>query len=172
MRPVLLDAVLFQLGWIACVAGGNSGALLAALLVLPLHWALVSRDAREWLFAIVLGSAGLAVDLAWQAAGALHFAQTVGGVLPPWLAVLWLLFALALFHSLAWLQGRPLLAASCGALAGPVTYLAGLRLGAAESALAPVQLALLMAPAWAVLLPALAETARLARRARATESAA
>ena len=48
MSPALRDGIVFQLGWLCCVAGGNRGALLAAVVLLPL---------------VVL--AALALGLAW-----------------------------------------------------------------------------------------------------------
>jgi hypothetical protein len=149
----VLNALCFQVGWLACVAGGNRGALLAGLLILPLHARFVSRCPREWCVAVVLAGLGLAMDLAWQAAGVVRFEGALLYAVPPWLAMLWLLFALSLFHSLAWLRRSAWLAAAIGAISGPFTYLAGLRLGAAVSPLPEWQLALVMAPAWALLLP-------------------
>jgi len=162
VKPALTDALLFQLGWFACVAGGNRGALLSVAIVLPLQAVLVPRMPREWIAALGMACAGLLVDLGWQALGVLRFERAPVGVVPPWLALVWLLFALALGRSLAWLQGRVLLAAVAGAVAGPLSYLAGLGLGAARSDLPSWQLALLMAASWSLLLPALAACARRA----------
>jgi hypothetical protein len=53
-----------------------------------------------------------------------------------------------------------LLAAALGALSGPLSYIAGMRLGAAETTHPDSIVALAMAPAWAVLLPLLARLAR------------
>jgi hypothetical protein len=100
------------------------------------------------------------MDTGWQAIGLLSFTgQLVLGI-PLWLVVLWLLFSGTLFHSLAFLQQRLLLAAILGAAAGPLSYLAGMRLGAATSTHDAWTVALAMAPAWALLLPALAYAAR------------
>ena len=165
MRGALLQALLFQAGWLGCVAGGNRGALAVALLVLPLHAWLFPMHGRAWATALALAGTGLALDLGWQAAGVMQFAHTPPGGLPPWLAGLWLLLALSLFHSLAWLQQRLWIASVLGALAGPLSYVAGLRLGAAQSPLPAWQFACLLAPAWAMLLPVLALAARQASRA-------
>jgi hypothetical protein len=160
-----MQALLFQAGWLGCVAGGNRGALAVALLILPLHAWLFPMHARAWATALAIAGAGLALDLVWQASGVIHFAHTGPGALPPWLALLWLLLSLSLFHSLAWLQERLWIATILGALAGPLSYLAGLRLGAAQSPLPEWQFACLLAPAWAMLLPVLALAARQATRA-------
>jgi Protein of unknown function (DUF2878) len=167
---LVLNAVCFQAGWLACVAGGNRGALLACLLILPLHARFVSRCPREWRVALALAGLGLGMDLAWQAAGLLRFEGALLHGVPPWLALLWLLFALSLFHSLAWLRRSAWLAAAAGAIAGPFTYIAGLRLGAAGSPFPEWQLALVMAPAWALLLPVMTHYTRDARPGHAEQA--
>jgi hypothetical protein len=43
---------------------------------------------------------------------------------------LWALVASTLNSSLSWLRGKPLLGAVLGAIAGPLSYEAGIRLGA------------------------------------------
>ena len=51
-------------------------------------------------------------------------------VAPYWILSMWVLFATTLNVSLAWLHGRYTLAAVFGAIGGPLSYLAGARLGA------------------------------------------
>lgn len=161
MTPAVRDYIVFQCGWVACVAFGNSGALLALLVFVPLQalWP-ARRGAREWVLVLGFAGAGLAMDLAWQAGGLLAFTGQVAFGVPLWLVVLWLLFAGTLFHSLAFLTRRLWLAAVLGATAGPLSYLAGMRLGAATSEHEAWIIGLAMAPAWALLLPGLAHLAR------------
>lgn len=161
LPPVLRDALVFQVAWFACVAFGNAGALLAALVLLPVQatWP-GRRDARDWALVALCSALGLSMDLGWQAIGLLDFRGDLLGPLPPWLLFLWIFFSGTLLHSLAFLQQRLLLAAVLGAVAGPFSYWVGMRLGAADSIHAPLQVALVMAPAWAVLLPLLAWLAR------------
>jgi uncharacterized membrane protein YfcA len=73
---------------------------------------------------------------------------------------LWVLLATTLHRSMRWLQSGLLLPALLGAVAAPLSYLAGARLGALTLVqLRPALLA--QAVGWAVLLPALL---RLTRR--------
>jgi hypothetical protein len=153
--PALLNAALFQAGWFACVLGGNTWSLVAAALLLPLHFLWFEHSARAWTFILLSAGLGLAMDLGWQHLGLLQFNGTLAGGIPPWLLVLWLFFASTLQHSLAWLQQRLWLAALLGASSGPLSYVAGLNLGAAVSSVPQWQVALAMAPAWMVLLPLL-----------------
>lgn len=157
LPATLRDALVFQVAWFACVAGGNPGALAAALTLLPLQatWP-GRRGGREWALVGLCSALGLAMDLGWQAAGLLDFTGDLIGPLPPWLLLLWLFFSGTLLRSLAFLQDRLLLAAVLGAVAGPFSYWVGMRLGAAQSVHPPWQVALAMAPAWAMLLPLLA----------------
>jgi hypothetical protein len=62
--------------------------------------------------------------------------------------MLWPLFATLVFHSLAWLWRYPLVAAACGAISGPLSYLGG-------AALANVSLAPWLLPVQAVIWAAL-----------------
>lgn len=156
MSPAVRDYLVFQCGWAACVFLGNAGAAAAAAVLLPLQatWP-GRRTAREWALVLSFASLGIAVDLGWQAAGIIHFEGALVLGIPPWLVVLWILFAGTLFHSLAFLRERLALAAVLGAAAGPVSYLAGVRSGAATSPHDSWVIAAAMGPAWAVLLPAL-----------------
>ena len=166
MKPAtLLNALAYQAGWLACVLGGNAWALPAGALLLALHWWLVERSARGWAIVVIAALLGLAMDLGWQRLGLLRFDGTVAGGLPPWLAMLWLLFATPFAHSLAWLQARLALAALLGAVCGPLSYVAGIALGAAASRFPSWQVALAMAPAWGLLLPLLLFLARSPRTA-------
>jgi len=161
MSPALRDYIVFQLGWTACVAFGNTGAMFALLVCLPLQalWP-GRRTKREWGLVLAFSVAGLAMDLGWQALELLDFTGQLAFGVPLWLVVLWLLFNGTLFHSLAFLQQRLALAAVLGAIAGPLSYLAGMRLGAATSDRETWLVLSAMAPAWALLLPALAYLAR------------
>lgn len=161
MSPALRDGLVFQLGWFCCVAGGNRGALFAAVVLVPLQatWP-GQRSISEWRMLLLFAAVGLAMDLGWQALGVLAFKGQLLWSTPGWLVVLWLMFAGTLFRSLAFLQDRLVLAAVLGALSGPLSYMAGIRLGAAQSGHPDSVIALAMAPAWAILLPLFACLAR------------
>jgi hypothetical protein len=76
------------------------------------------------------------------------------GFAPYWILAMWALFATTLNVSMRWMRGRFLVAVLMGAVGGPLSYLAGERLGAMqfmEPMLALAGLAIL----WAVSMPAL-----------------
>jgi hypothetical protein len=79
--------------------------------------------------------------------------------LPLWLALLWLVLASGLRHSLAW-AGRPFwLGASLGAVGGPLAYLGGARLAAVDLPLGPLVTGVLLMPLWAFAFPLLVRLA-------------
>jgi len=157
----LLNFAMFYLGWFACVAGAGRGQLWlgpAVVAVLLMGHLLLTRDrVREATLALTIGLFGFAVDTLQASAGLYAFSGTsvLPWVCPPWMAALWMLFATTLNSSMGWLGGRYRLAAVLGALFGPVSYLAGARLGAIElSASVLVSLAGI-AIVWALAMPAL-----------------
>lgn len=159
--PDLKDALVFQAAWITCVAGGNAGAMVSLLLLLPLQarWAGL-RTGREWRLVIGFAISGLVIDLALQHLGLLNFEEQFAFGIPLWLAVLWLHFAGTPFRSLVFLQHRLPLSAVLGAVGGPLSYVAGIHLGAASSKHADAVVALAMTPVWALLLPLFCYLAR------------
>ena len=94
------------------------------------------------------------------AAAADEVGSLLAGTAPHWIIALWALFATTLNLSLRWLHGRWWLSALFGAIAGPLAFYAGSRLGAvrfSEPAIALAWLAL----GWGLLTPLLM---RLAQR--------
>jgi hypothetical protein len=150
----IVHALLWQAGWLAAVLGAARGSawlgVAAAMPALALHaWRYRRMPAAGLILPAVAVVLGAVVDGALGLAGL----APVGGWPAPWMLALWALVATALTASLAWLRGRPLLAAAFGAVGGPLAYGAGARLGA----IAPMgwELLLAVALAWAVALPAL-----------------
>jgi len=134
----LLNFILFQLAWFAAIIGGAAGydglAALPAVIVVMLHLGLNRSLWRGelWLIAGVT-LLGLIVETAFISLGALHYAGSeAGAMLPPlWILALWLAFGTLPNGSLHWLKGKTLLQIGLGAALGPLSYVAGVRLGAA-----------------------------------------
>lgn len=159
------NALWFQSVWFCTVLGRDSFLSLAVLLLLVHIW--LVRDYRVELRQLaVIGGIGIGADAALSAAGVFQFAGSV--LVPLWLCCLWLAFAAVLGRSLAWLGVRPLVASLAGAVAFPLNYWAGLRLGAVEFGYSLPATMVILAITWAVLLPLMFRlTARLAPVARA-----
>ncbi len=166
----LLNFIGFQVGWFACVLGAANGyPWLGPAVVMALAAAnLVARRrfAADLLLVVLAAVLGYAVDSVLVIAGILQFdaAAQLGRPSTVWMVAMWVNIALTLNASLGWLQGRYVLAAVLGAVAGPPAYLAGARLGAVDFA-APVAISLLVVSVeWLVSMPALLGLSVLARR--------
>lgn len=153
-----LSFVAFQVIWFACVLGAaRAHSLLGPLLLLawlPVHF-LLSRCRREdaalALLALVFG---LVIDSLYINGGLLRFhgASLLELAAPWWILALWVNFALSLNHCMRWLHGRWLAGLLFGAVGGPLSYYAGVRLGAAEALAGPVMLYGVIALAWALVM--------------------
>jgi hypothetical protein len=163
---VVANFAIFQIGWFACVLGAAhdlpwAGTIIATVIVAT-HIFCARRPLEECkliAIALVIGAVwdSLLVTLGW-----LDFKSgfLVDGMAPHWILALWALFAITLNLSLAWLKVRLLAAAILGAVAGPLAYWGGVRLGAV-SFVEPLPAAVALSIGWALFTPLLA---RLARR--------
>lgn len=159
-RRTVVNVVLFQLAWFACVvSAANELALLgtlSAVAVVGIHLTLVERARPELLLILAAALIGAAWESVVIASGLLTYPSGffAPGIAPHWIIAMWALFATTLNVSLGWLRDRAWLAAVLGAVGGPLSYLAGNRLGAVE--IADIATALgAQAAGWAVLMPAL-----------------
>jgi hypothetical protein len=166
LRRSVLNFALMQAGWFACVLGAANGlpwaGTAAAGAIVAWHVARATRPAAELKLVAIVTLAGGAFDSALAAAGWVTFpnGQFAPWLAPHWIFALWALFATGLNLSLAWLKGRWWLAAAIGAVASPLSYWAGVRLGAATF-VEPAHMTAALALGWAVILPAIL---RLAQR--------
>ena len=129
---------MFYLGWFACVMGPATGtcgwgpSVVAALALV--HLFLAAAPVQDAKLILPIGIFGFGVDRLQASAGVYAFAPTSAApwLGPPWMKALSIIFAKTLNASMLWLAGRYRLAAVLGALCGPVSYVAGARLGAIE----------------------------------------
>lgn len=169
LHPVL-DFVAHQLGWWACVLVARteqaSWAPIGLSGYLMMHL-LLSRESRPTLLLLAAGSAtlGLVLDSALMALQLMSFPHGAPVPLsPPWMMALWAALGLSLSSSLVWLLRVPLAAvALIGAVAGPLAYSGGAKLGLIAVA-APTGF-LGVGLAWAIGLGLLVAFARTLRRA-------
>jgi hypothetical protein len=164
----LINYVGFQLGWFACVGGAAHRrpwlGPAAAVLLIGAHLAGSERRVRELRRLAAVGLFGLVLESAAIAAGLYGYAG--GGpawwLAPAWIVSLWVLIAATFESSLSWLNGRPWLAAAFGAVGSPLSFSAGVKMGAAGFLVpTPIGLAALAA-IWAAALPLAFEISRLA----------
>ena len=135
---MLINFVLFQVGWFACVLGAAKGwywlGPVTALLVLSVYYYQVHKLSKAVALTVAVALAGGLSDGVLAACGVLVFESGgwFAGPLPVWMLALWGMFATTLDRSMRWLQRRLLLAGVLGAVLGPVAYAGAERLGAVQ----------------------------------------
>ena len=162
---LLINFVAFQLGWFACVLGAANGrpwmGPVVVATVVVMHLVRARRAAPELVLVLAAMVLGLLVDSLLMATGWLRYSVGLWwpGLAPYWIVTLWALFATTLNVSMTWLKGRPILTVLMGAIGGPLSYLAGEKLGAIELTTPAYALAAL-GIAWAVAMPLLMHLAK------------
>lgn len=159
MPKNLLNALLFSIGWFACVAGGGLGLWLVAVIML-VHLLYVGSWRREGKLLVSVFLFGSAVDSFLLQFGVFDFGEP-RQLIPLWLALTWLLLGSTLCHCLAW-TARPWWRASLlGACFAPLHYYAGAGLNAVNFPHGSAAILVLLALIWAAALPVLHGFARL-----------
>jgi len=135
----LFNFLAFEAAWFAAVSGGAAGRgwllSLPVVLVVAVHLFLArARLGTELRLILAVTLLGVMTEAGFMAAGLIRYAGTAEGqILPPvWIAALWFGFGTLPNASLSWLKGRWGLQALLGAVSGPLTYAAGVKLGAAS----------------------------------------
>jgi hypothetical protein len=162
MLNKLLNYALFQGGWyvslVAAAHGWPAAALGAAGAAIGVSLWLCSADRagdfRLLLAAALIGFCVESVNL-WLGVYSLAGAPRFLSLCPLWLAAQWPLFATTLRGSLSWLAGRYGLSALLGAIWGPLTYVAGEKLGAASLSANRAFSVAALAVVWAAMTPLL-----------------
>jgi hypothetical protein len=132
----LINFLLFQAGWFACVLGAAYGHAMAGagvgLAIVVLHVLRAAQPRVELALALLVGVIGTLWDSALMLLGWLNYSSglLLPYLAPIWMIALWMVFATTLNVSLRWLKTRPMLAIPLGAVGGPIAYYAGHALGA------------------------------------------
>jgi hypothetical protein len=166
-----INMVFYQATWIASVAGAGHGRWWPGLVVL-LAFAAWQLTVSQWpradiVLVIAVSIIGFGIDSIFLQRGLMQFAGSDSWpeVSPVWMIALWTSFALALNHSLAFLQQRPLLAALLGCVGAPLAYwAAGNGWHALTFGSRPLLSVALIAVTWAVLMPLFSNLALQWRR--------
>ncbi len=158
-----LNFLGFQSVWWVCVLGAAAGhpfwGPCAAGVFLSLDLTL-RPDGRRQIGLIMRAAAlGFVLDSGLSGMGFFTFRSNAPGdwLSPLWMVALWMVFAATLRSSLGWLLGRPWLAALLGGVGGPLSYLAGARLGAIN--LRGLWVLAVVGAVWALVTPLLAHWA-------------
>jgi hypothetical protein len=125
-----------------------------AIVLIALHLRRVVRPLPEAKLIISVAILGGLWESALVSGGLLAYPDTavIPGMAPAWLLALWGLFAAQINTTYDWLKKRIWLAPLLGAIAGPVSFHAGAKLGAVYF-VRPWPAAAALAGGWAVILP-------------------
>jgi hypothetical protein len=144
------DILLFKISWIALVLFQDRGVIPALVLIgmKVLCWPATPRMLAQSMIVLL---SGIGMDLVLSSAGVFNFGETL---LPIWLAVLWLAFALTMPRGFAFI-GRlhPLWQSLCGIFAGLAGYFAGYLVGAVDFDYSLPNTAVTISLCWAVFVP-------------------
>jgi Protein of unknown function (DUF2878) len=162
---LFLNILGFQTAWWACIAGVGRGleihALVYGLVLASLHLRFAHQPQQEAKLATLALVVGMVADTLLQMTSVISFyGWALGPLSPFWLWLLWVLFAMTLNTSLAFLQNHTLwLSVVAGLVFGPLTYYAGAQLGAASFDSTPFHFSAL-AITWGFALPVLVYAAK------------
>jgi len=152
--------VVFQAAWFAAVLGAANQIPLwgtaAVGAALAWHLAVSARPVEEAKLLGLVCLIGFAIETGNVLLGQVSYTsgQPVANLAPYWMVALWGLLAIALNVTMRWMKGRFWLASLLGAVAGPASFVSGVKLGGAQFIAMTPALAT-MACTWAVLMPAL-----------------
>ena len=158
--PILINFIGLQLTWFACVVGGAKSNIWLCLLVgLPfIAWHLYQSKPilKEFKLIVITLIIGVIFD---QTVLLLNLVQYPphgwpDAILPLWMFMLWAIFATALNVSLRWMRGRLMIASLFGLIGAPLSYLAGVKLGAMLHPATPA-FYVVISVGWALIMPVL-----------------
>ena len=168
----VVELAAFQAVWLVCALGAAQGANAPGLVASAGFVAaqLLLHSDRTAIVATTLASgvAGLAVETLLTTAGLVRYAAQWpdAHIAPPWIVALWLAFGSTMPTTAKLLGRRPIIeAAMLGALFGPLSYAAGVQLGALHLAHPQWIGYAALGFAWSVMFPGLIAIAGMASAA-------
>ena len=135
----IINFVLFQLAWFACVVGASKDlpwlGVIVALAVAAWHISQAIQPKLEMRLILTCLLIGGLYDQAILSSGLVTYVHNGWGnaltaLVPAWILGLWLAFATILNASLRWMHGRYITGAVFGAIGGPLAYIGAEKIGA------------------------------------------
>jgi hypothetical protein len=154
----LINYVIYQIGWFACVLGAASQrpwtGLVIAMILIGVHLVLSEERSIEIRLVVLATAVGAVIEMIQIAAGTYRFTSgTLTDALPPpWLLAMWAQFATTFRFSLRHVITWPVAAVLFGAAGGPIALLAGEALGAVTLMTPLVYGLLRLSISWAIAL--------------------
>jgi hypothetical protein len=177
-RLALLKLVMFQIVWLSCAIGAGQGrswpGMFAAALLVALHLASTPRWRPAVMTVLAAGALGFLAETLLVGVGLVRYSAPwpTEMLAPAWIVALWLAFSSMLETTRRLLGPHPLIKSTLlGLLLGPLSYIAGERLGALAFSQSPWPGYLAVAVLWAIAYPGLlAIEGRLAQANRSQPS--
>lgn len=171
----IINVLLMQVVWFACVLGGNLWGWTAALIFFGIYQKMIGSLRKEWLCILTIAAIGFSVDCTISNLQLMIYPDKntmnvmpsfISSYIPPfitlpgWMAALWLAFATMFLHGFQWLRHRPLLAAAAGAVLGPASYYAGAQLHGVKLGMILTSFFICYGLLWAIMMPLFGSIAR------------
>lgn len=168
-KNVIINFLLFQIGWFACVLGAakqNNWPGVGFLVVFMLwHFSqakIASKELSLVLIAVLIG--GVFDQIMTQNNLLTYQAHSFTALPPAWILALWAEFAMTLNVSLRWMKniksrGKYWVATLFGAIGGPLAYMGAAKLGAVSLDNLPASY-IALGLGWALITPALVRLAQ------------
>ncbi|MEY2706762.1 MAG: hypothetical protein RI905_513 [Pseudomonadota bacterium] len=165
----LINFVLFQVAWFAGILGAAhqmaSLGVAVILLCLGIHFGRLPKHQikNEALLVARCLALGFVVDSILLQAELMTYASAglISGISPLWMCLLWAALAITLNHSMSWIKRSYWLAAILGSITGPLSYLAGVKLGAGTMPNQSISL-IALGLIWAMAMPLMVKWSKLA----------
>ncbi len=160
MKQVVVNLSFFKVGWLASVFAAAAsmpvlGTLVVGIAVLAHLW-LADNSQKELRLLAFAAFLGLLWESLLVATGVVQYeaSSILPGIAPYWIVGMWVLFATTINVGMRWLRKSVAVAAVAGAIGGPLSFLAGEKMGAVSFANSSLAL-FVIGLGWAVLLPLL-----------------
>lgn len=133
---MIINFVLFQMAWFACVVGASCDipwlGVQVVMAILVWHIGHSKQYMPELRLMLVCLLTGGLYDQMLLSSGLITYSSHgwSDALVPAWILGLWLAFATLLNGSLRWMHGRYLTGALFGAIGGPLAYAGAEKIGA------------------------------------------
>jgi len=167
MRAKIINLVVFNIAWFACILGAAWGIPWLGVAVVALsvggHLLYASFDRGLAVLFVLAFVIGWGFDALVVVVGALDFPPhaLLLAPVPLWMPCMWVSLATTLHLSLGWMRGRWLVAMLFGLLGGPGAYYTGMKLGAVTLGDDLMRSLLIVGIEWGVAMPVLVWLATL-----------
>ncbi len=157
-RNVVINFILYQIGWFACVIGAAKQmpwlGVLVVLLIVIWHLIQANEPERELALLLIVLVIGGTFDQIMLNHQLISYESHgwMANIVPVWILALWAEFVTILNVSLRWMRGRWLIAVLFGAIGGPLAYMGAAKLGAVTLNIMPNSY-IALSIGWAILTP-------------------